>query len=254
MRNIIDPDRTCGRAAPPEDWAKVLPVDLGPADVHVWTLSLDAALHPQAAWSVLSERERARALRFLSPSHRDAFVIGRGWVKGVLAGYLRCGAAEVQFAIARHGKPFLRDAAGLHFSWSHARSIWTLAVTAGGPIGVDIEGIDDDLDWRQPASVAFHENELAFVEAAESGSLQLERFYAVWTRKEALFKALGSGLHDGMEHVAVVDADGGLRAALSVLDGGLWRLTTLPAVPDLVAALATGFAAARIRCCKEQLQ
>ena len=82
------------------------------------------------------------------------------------------------------GKPFLSD--GPAFSLSHSGLSCVLAI-GEGRVGVDIERMD--------------EANLAALEAAADDAEQvwiregdrLRRFHALWTRKEALAKAVGTG-------------------------------------------------------------
>lgn len=222
-------------------------LELGPADVHIWSLHIETVPSSiDVDWSILDEGERTRAARFRSSIDRDRFVVGRSWVKQVLAGYLGVVARDVQFCPDRYGKPLLPAASGRHCSWSHSRDKWLLAVAAGGAIGLDVETFDASFDWAQTAQVAFHEQERAFVLAAETGTSRLQRFYNVWTRKEALLKGLGTGLHDDMERLTIAAPHGRLPAVLPMAEGGCWHLTSLNALADCAAALATSFMVAQI--------
>jgi len=210
-------------------------------DVDVWmfapTLRINGDL--SACWGVLVHDERMRARHFVATKDRNGFIAGRAAVRQILAGYLGCEPSTVRFSLGPHGKPELAGRSGLHCSWSHTGSTWLLAVAARGPVGIDVEEVDEGFDWEGVAELTFHRRERDFVESTING--RCRRFYEVWTRKEALLKSLGEGLNDGMNLVSVVGQDGDLARAVSSPDGSETSLAGFE-VPGGVAAVAAQFA------------
>jgi 4'-phosphopantetheinyl transferase len=119
-----------------------------------------------------------------------------------------------------------------------------LAIARSGPVGIDVERVDQKFDWTGPAQIAFHHDERRFVEQAHTA--RRARFYRLWTRKEALFKALGKGVHDDMGSVSVVYPNGMPRAVVRLDDGSVWQIKALSRSPRQPAALATSFAVTRL--------
>ncbi len=72
-----------------------------------------------------------------------------------------------------------------------------MAVTGCGPVGVDVEVLSD-FDFRPALALACTAEEARRV-------LTTGDFYAYWTRKEAVLKAIGEGLNREMTDVAVSD-------------------------------------------------
>lgn len=81
----------------------------------------------------------------------------------------------------------LADAPGLAASIAHSRE--RVAVVVGrGPLGIDIEYCDGGRDVLALARQAFSAAEVAWLEQAPAGG-HSERFYLLWTRREAAYKA-----------------------------------------------------------------
>lgn len=82
------------------------------------------------------------------------------------------------------GKPFLAE--GPSFSLSHSGIYCALAI-GDGKVGIDIERMEEVN--LQALEVAANAAEQAWILEKD----QLMRFYRLWTRKEALAKAIGTG-------------------------------------------------------------
>ena len=91
---------------------------------------------------------------------------------------------ESEILYTPDGKPFLAE--GPAFSLSHSGSYCVLAV-GEGKIGIDIEHM---ADANLPSlEMIASDAELAWVREGD----RLQRLYTLWTRKEALAKAIGTG-------------------------------------------------------------
>ena len=85
------------------------------------------------------------------------------------------------------GKPYLDVPDAPDFSLTHAGNYCIVALSGNGAIGIDLEEIRK-LEWKEQKSVLTHKE--AGLIKHDPDSLKL--FFEVWTRKEALFKALGA--------------------------------------------------------------
>lgn len=103
------------------------------------------------------------------------------------------GLKESQILYNEYGKPYVEG--GPCFSLSHSGSYVVLALDEV-PIGVDIEAADRD--YLDIAPQVFTEQEIRYVDNKK------ERFFEIWTLKEALAKAIGEGLHMKMKEVEVL--------------------------------------------------
>ena len=152
----------------------------------------------------------------------------------VLAPYLSCApeAVEIERRCARcghpeHGKPRVRGG-GVHFSASSAGALAVVAVSRDGELGVDVAdpaALEATLGHPLPRGL-LSAGEAAAVAAAPD---RVEALGRLWVRKEALAKAIGTGL--------ATDAEA-IDTTADPLPGGL-RLHDLDDVRGYRAALAT---------------
>lgn len=174
------------------------------ARVDLW-LSFEAELTPRSLATYrdwLSPDETARWVRFRREEDRRRYLLARGLVRGVLSDYTQQPPEALAFDVQAQGKPVLRTAPGLHFNLSHTRGLVALAVCREAELGVDVEAIDPSLDPLRLAARHFSPRERETLAAAEAA--QYERFFEVWTLKEAWLKALGCGLGRDLDNFTVV--------------------------------------------------
>jgi 4'-phosphopantetheinyl transferase len=215
-------------------------------DVHVWLLSLDrdpALVERYEA--VLSPDELERADRLRSFELRADFVYTRGVLRHILAAYVDNGLtpAELRFAYEDLGKPHLISPHGgdqIGFNTSHSRDISVFAVAIGRSVGIDVEFVRPDYEhdviaerWFAPA-----ENNMLAKLAPED---RLRGFFAVWSRKEAVVKALGTGISHRLSSFTVsVDPDQPAQLLETEWDSAAkeeWEIRDVPLPDDYAGAL-----------------
>jgi 4'-phosphopantetheinyl transferase len=96
-----------------------------------------------------------------------------------------------------NAKPYLPG--WFDFSIAHAGNI-VLFAYGSEQVGVDVE----EIDFIEYSSVTdfFHLEEQEFI--AQATHDKSERFYSIWTKKEAALKAMGRGLLDGLQQFSCV--------------------------------------------------
>ncbi|WP_300035375.1 4'-phosphopantetheinyl transferase superfamily protein [uncultured Roseobacter sp.] len=115
-------------------------------------------------------------------------------------------ASELRFCAGPFGKPALQHS-DLVFSVSRRESTALIAVSQGAEIGLDFE-IRRPVPELFGIARMFHPAErqlLSHVPASE----RLDWFYRIWTRKEAVLKAIGTGLSVPLDSFCVVGAETG---------------------------------------------
>lgn len=136
----------------------------------------------------LSPAELERARRFHFEADRARFVASHGSLRTILGSHLSRSPAAIEFAFGIHGKPVVRGHPdGIEFSLSRSRDWCVVAVAHATAVGVDIEYVRTLDDALQIARSRFTPSESAAIDSSES-------FFGLWTRKEAVAKALGWGL------------------------------------------------------------
>ena len=227
-------------------WSQPPPaLSLSSGEVHVWRMRLEQPPDAQEKFSrILDQDERARAGRFHFDKHRRHFVVGRGFLRTLLARYLDTAPEEVRFSYGPHGKPALdgeHRESRLRFNASHSGEWAVYGFVQDHDIGVDVEYVKQDFATEGIAERFFSAGEVQ----ALNGLAEDEKpaaFFRCWTRKEAYIKAIGSGLSHPLDTFDVTLAPGEQAALLRVqLDPEAitrWSLFDLDVETGYAAALA----------------
>lgn len=187
----------------------------------------------------LDSEERMRADRFVFPHLRVHYVVAHAVLRCVLGQHLGRPPASLTWQSGPQGKPRLSDDP-LEFNLSHANGWGMLAVGSHRRLGVDIDAV-------RPARVspnlidtvtsAPEKTEFAKRTPAE----QAMAFYRLWVRKEAVIKAMGTGLSRSL---STIDVPIGIEAPRDAIvlrpelpNGRRLCLWDVPAPTGMLAAL-----------------
>jgi 4'-phosphopantetheinyl transferase len=136
----------------------------------------------------------------------------------VLGAALDLAPEDVPLEPGPHGKPRLARQTRVSFNVSHRGDTAVIALAAGGAVGVDIESARPHGSPLRLAARFFDAGEAATI-AALPQALASDAFLRCWTAKEAVLKALGTGLGERMREV-VVTADPREPVRLRRVPGG----------------------------------
>ena len=148
------------------------------------------------ALSWLDEQERARARRFIGVGPRRGFALCRAALRALLCDELRCGNEQLTFGVSEHGKPFALVQGlpvDISFNVSHSGNHGLIALAPEGRLGIDVEECASHRNLDTLIETVFtpdEQAELALIEGEE----RPRAFFRLWTVKEALVKAEGTGL------------------------------------------------------------
>lgn len=224
-----------------QHWQRVAtPPNLGPDDIHLWQYSLQAPENQITTLrSFLSREEIARADRLLRPGDRLRFIVGRARLRQLLSDYLDIKPNLLALRTLPQGKPVLAEAE-LSFNLSHSGELALLAVARTLALGVDLERVRPELDWKPLANRYFSKGEQQALQALQPEQ-QTEAFFSIWTRKEAWLKAVGSGFQLPFDRIEV-SAPPEPAALLSCRQYPAapddWQLDDLPIADNYRATLA----------------
>jgi 4'-phosphopantetheinyl transferase len=144
----------------------------------------------------LQEQEKASRFRFLKDQH--SYIVTHAMLRKILGNYLNSEPAKIEFVSNDFGKPSLAEKhSKIDFNLSHRSGLSVLAFSPKSEIGVDVEKIDAEFDFNRIAKAHFSVAENIFIHEIQEETR--ERFYTVWTRKEALLKAIGTGIGENLE-------------------------------------------------------
>src|SRR5438045_3647509 len=123
-------------------------LSLASGEVHVWRTDLEQRGELLERFrTMLEPDELHRASRFHFERHRNAFVVGRGFLRSVLSHYLQTEPESLRFSYGEYGKPALNAEHKdnrLRFNMSHSHGIALFAITEDRQLGVDVEHIRAD--------------------------------------------------------------------------------------------------------------
>lgn len=222
------------------------------AAVELWVTDLDDPSLPDSALhAVLSPDEVATRDRFARDIDRHRYASGRGFLRHVLGDRLNMNPSAVMFAYGAGGKPELRHPAGPAFNVSRCESLFVVALSEKGPLGVDVELIKpvEDIDLLA-RHVCTPQERARLFSLAETDRSKV--FLQYWTAKESVIKAKGAGLTLEPWNIRVerdLRSDG-LRVVSTEdpTDTGTWNLSSFmlnardgSASPAAVATIAVQY-------------
>ena len=238
----------------------MLPLSSPPQVARLTAISLSATESELAdAERVLNAVEMSRANRFVHADVRRRFIMCRSKLRHLLAQELGILAADVAFRYERWGKPQLAQTQRppLHFNVSHSGE-QALIVVAQVPVGIDLEVVNPRTQIRAIASQIVSSRERPSWQKLPPPQ-QETTTWQMWVCKEALLKAMGLGIAEGLRQVSLplpLPIDGGsfspdyIDGALQMhleddgtcqqnhwIDSRAWRLQLLDILPGYRAAV-----------------
>lgn len=175
--------------------------------IHLWRLSLTPSekLIPAMA-AILSEEQRRWSQRFRFDALRRRFIAAHAGLRHILAIYTGQPPDQLAFSLGEHGKPYLEgheEGKGLQFNLSHSGDWALIGVVLDRAIGVDIERIREVPEMKSVARTVFSAREIDHLNRCDESEHEAV-FFRIWTRKEAIIKAIGTGLATPLKKFSVI--------------------------------------------------
>lgn len=148
----------------------------------------------QAALPLLSEQRREQCLKFRHEQGRKTCAAAYLLLcKGLREEY---GISEPPvFEYGEHGKPAIVGFPHIHFNLSHCREA-AICVVSSHPVGVDVESVRE----YKESLVHYTMNDEEVSQIMQTTRPDVE-FTKLWTKKEAVLKLSGEGIHNDMKSV-----------------------------------------------------
>lgn len=192
---------------------------------------------------LLDDDEQAQAAKFKLAPDRAAYITAHALLRTTLAVLAGGSPRLLRFAPDAQGRPQIIPANPIRFSLAHCRRFVACVVCRDFDVGIDIEDLSrPEVQWRD-SMVFLPDQERAYIEAGDAEGRR-DRFFRLWTMREAFAKASGMGLARALETVefdldpyVVRLADGSISA------GNEWQFECLSISGEFalaVAALAPG--------------
>lgn len=159
----------------------------------------------------LSVEEHERLARFTRDEPALMFLSGRILLRGVLGALLDCDPVTIRLDKNDWEKPgLLEPASDWQFNLSHSHGYLALAVSRLGAVGVDTEFTDRSNPVEKLARRYFSASEQQWLNDAPPHGFR-QRFFDIWTLKEAYIKAVGKGLAVTLEGFSFTESNGRLQ-------------------------------------------
>lgn len=136
-------------------------------------------------------------LKKASINDRKRSLAGDLLVKKYLSKIYGIKKEKIEIKKGEHGKPYVLNIPA-HFNISHSGNYVVVAIS-DQPIGIDLEIIEDFSAIL--AKKVFNDDELKYISEigySKKKSVMQQRFYEIWTAKEAYLKYLGCGISGGI--------------------------------------------------------
>jgi 4'-phosphopantetheinyl transferase len=164
-------------------------------------------ISPEEVDRCLTADEKSRAARFHFPRDASHWSRCRAALRRILGEQTGLPPCEVPLIYSDFGKPLLPPPwDSVHFNLSHCDDLALVAVSRAGPVGVDLERLSRASDLLECELTFCHPEEIRSLpddKAARAAGL-----LRIWTAKEALLKALGTGLYHPPELVRIEPGPG----------------------------------------------
>lgn len=149
----------------------------------------------------LSPDELQKANDIQIDNDKINFITTRYYLRSLLSPILQLEPKQIQFEYGVNGKPFLKDSK-CYFNLSHSENSFVIAITGLGMIGVDIENKERQIAFEKLKHLIMSPDEITLFDSIDENDKR-ETFLTCWTRKEAFFKANGTGLTSPLKELNV---------------------------------------------------
>ena len=184
--------------------------------IDIWQFSYTESLYNSFnSTDILSyqEIETANGLKFIK--HKKRYILFHKILRIVLSKYIDIKPKQIVFHTNDYGKPYLPEY-NIQFNITHSNGMLAIAIWKK-QIGIDLENLDRSLDFIDMAKQVLSSEEFqALTNLTLENSTSL--FFNLWTQKEALLKAIGTGLNNSMIHINLID-----KKEINI-DGNMWQI------------------------------
>ena len=210
-----------------------LPASYAASSVAVFRISVaEHVKHAPYLYSLLQASEVVRARKYHREADHYRFLIARAALRMLLSKYTGQPPADIDFALGANKKPVLQDTPGLHYNTSHSNN-WILLAIGRVEVGIDVEQVDAGFPFQDIVLHSFSPREQAFIDRSPSSR---QAFFQLWTRKEALVKAIAQGIDADFDSIPALD--GAHDVAGLGGEAAAWAISSFEAAPGYAAAIA----------------
>ena len=171
-------------------------LELMTEEVQVWVASLAVSDERYATLAASLPAEENSHAATLHPVAARRYVVARGILRTLLAGFTGTDAKKLRFNYGAAGKPTLSNRDDIHFNLSHSADLGLFAFSPDRPVGVDVENERPVRRLLDVAQRFMTEDELRML-AETPEEERNSAFLRSWVVREARLKAEGKGVWSG---------------------------------------------------------
>ena len=145
-----------------------------------------------------NDKDKSASSRLHDEQDRNTYLFCHTLLRLIISKKLNTHPSEIQLNSDGKIKPHI-DGLPLFFNISHTRNAFILALCDTFEVGVDLEEVNRELDFNSIIRRFFSASESTFI--LESPEDAINRFFLIWTRKEALLKAIGTGIISDLSQI-----------------------------------------------------
>jgi len=143
----------------------------------------------------LNDSELSQLKNLSHAVNKNQWIATRAVLRLLLEPVIAIAAKEISFFKNTYGKPYIATDSSRHieFNLSHSHQLGVIALSRKLPVGIDIQLARQSTDIIAFSKRFFSTEEANYLSQLSPKKQRLS-FNHLWTRKEALFKAVGKGI------------------------------------------------------------
>jgi 4'-phosphopantetheinyl transferase len=149
----------------------------------------------------IDHKDKLKAEKLHFREDRNTYLFCHTLLRLILAKKLNADPSGIQIINEGNNKPRLEGDL-LFFNISHTRDAFAFAISERVKVGIDLEKVDRNVDFKSIIVKFFSTIERKFI--LDSPEDSRNRFFLLWTRKESLLKAMGTGIISNLSQVHVM--------------------------------------------------
>ena len=216
-------------------------LDLTIGKVYVFLINLDLFDSANFLW-ILSNNEIERVNKIRVEKKKHQHIITKGMIKKLLSNILNKDPYKIELLYNTHGKPFINEkynGSSVEFNTSHSGEYALIAITLDNKIGVDIQKIKPEVDFKALSNRFFSNDEKHELMKLDEHKQQ-DAFYLGWVRKESFIKATGMGVAYGLDRFSVpLNKEDNSNVVISDYKNKKWHCYDLIEFSNYKTALTT---------------
>lgn len=210
-------------------------------EVHVWHYNIEHSDNLQTElYAILSDAEQQKANEYHHENAKKEYIAAHGILRKILGEYIQVAAKNIDITIGAHGKPLLTAPFNeIKFNLSHSNNHILVAVAKNREVGIDLENTLRKTNALKLAQRFFTERETQILSSL-SDNQSRKAFFRAWCRKEAILKAMGTGISYGLDRFEVSLLPDESAKIINVLDDeqrGKWTINDLPKIEHFASAV-----------------